>query len=179
MDAQKVLQFWFEELQSEQWWAKNKKLDEMIAERFGEWHVAAIAGELSDWRTEPEGRLAEIIVLDQFSRNIYRGDPRSFMYDPVALVLAQEAIRSGDDQQVAFKRRPFFYMPLMHSESLKIHRHAVKLMSSPNLKDTMKYENQHLKIIEQFGRYPHRNIVLGRKSTPEEIEFLKKPGSFF
>ena len=125
------------------------------------------------------GRLAEIIVLDQFSRNIYRDRPLAFAYDATALVLAQEAVRVGADQQVDFEKRSFFYMPYMHSESPIIHNRAVELFSQPGAEFNYEFELKHKAIIDRFGRYPHRNAILGRESTPEEIEFLGQPGSSF
>jgi len=125
------------------------------------------------------GRLAEIIVVDQFSRNIYRGTPKAFQWDPMALCLAQEAIRVKADSELSNAKRAFIYLPYMHSESLKIHQQAVELYSAPGLELNLEFEMKHKVIIEKFGRYPHRNDILGRPSTPEEVEFLKQPGSSF
>lgn len=174
-----VLKFWFEELTQKQWFAKNADLDAQIKERFGAIHQAATSGEFKNWRSKPEGRLAEIIVLDQFSRNIFRDDAKAFAFDSLALSLAQEAVRVGDDQKIPIPRRSFLYMPFMHSESKPVHELALKLFSTLGLEYNLKFELAHKEIIERFGRYPHRNKVLGRTSTPEEVEFLKRSGSGF
>ena len=174
-----VLDFWFKTLSPKDWWTKSDELDLQIKEKFLATHTSAIKGELGPWRETPDGRLAEVIVLDQFSRNIYRDDPRSFAYDGMALILAQEAIRVGDDLKLDLSRRSFIYMPHMHSESLLIHNDAVELFSASNLKDNLNFELAHKEIIEKFGRYPHRNNILGRASSTHEIEFLKGPNSSF
>ena len=176
---QQVLSFWFEELQPAQWWRVDPALDALIRDRFGEMLRAAKAGELADWRSTPEGRLAEIIVLDQFSRNMHRGTPDAFAADGLALALAEEAVESGADRALSPDRRGFVYMPFMHSESLAIHERAVALFSAPGFTENLKMELRHKAIIERFGRYPHRNQILGRKSTPEEEAFLQEPGSSF
>lgn len=174
-----IIAFWFNELEPAQWWKRDLTLDREIKARFGATHRAATLGELEPWRETAEGRLAEIIVLDQFSRNIYRDRPLAFACDATALVLAQEAIRAGADQQVDFEKRSFFYMPYMHSESSKVHETAVELFGQPGAEFNYEFELKHKAIIDQFGRYPHRNAILGRESTPEETEFLKQPNSSF
>ncbi|ATX82793.1 Uncharacterized conserved protein, DUF924 family [Mariprofundus ferrinatatus] len=174
-----VLQFWFAELEPRQWWVKDEALDRGIEARFGELHRDAAAAKLYDWRETAVGRLAEIIVLDQFSRNIHRDTPNAFAFDGMALVLAQESVRIGADQEVDIPERNFFYMPYMHSESMAIHMQAVKLFDQPGLEFNLEFEIKHKMIIDRFGRYPHRNAILGRESTPEEIEFLTQPGSSF
>ncbi len=176
MNWQEVLTFWFEEIEPAQHWKKDPDFDRMIGDRFGAIHRAANHCELFGWRKEPSGRLAEIIVLDQFSRNIYRDRPEAFASDSLALALAQEAIAIGADKQLAEGHVSFLYMPFMHSESAAIHEVAVRLFPDPGNLD---YELKHKAIIDRFGRYPHRNNVLGRESTAEEIEFLKGPGSSF
>jgi len=120
----RILKFWFEEIDHSQWWSKNDELDQQIRERFAAIHAKAIRCELFGWRKEPEGRLAEIIVLDQFSRNMFRDSPLSFAHDSLALALSQEAISAGADQQLSPLHRSFLYMPFMHSESLIIHEIA-------------------------------------------------------
>ena len=176
---EQVLSFWFERHEPEQWWAKEPAFDEAIRSEFGALHASAARGELYDWREGPEGRLAEIIVLDQFSRNLYREDPRAFACDGMALALAQEAVRIGADRSVGHERRTFFYMPYQHSESPRIQEIAVTLFGSLDDPESLKYELQHKAIIDRFGRYPHRNEALGRQSTAEEIAFLKTPDSSF
>jgi len=176
---QEILKFWFEEIEPAQWWKKDENLDRMITERFSEIHQRVARCELFEWRMMARGRLAEIIVLDQFSRNMFRGSPLSFAYDPLALALAQEAIAAGADKSLNQAERSFLYMPFMHSESLKIHEIAVELFRQNGNPNNLDFEFRHKAIIERFGRYPHRNAILGRVSTEEEIEFLKQPGSGF
>lgn len=176
---QDVLKFWFDELQPAQWWEVDPAMDAAIGERFGELHAAAMAGELFQWRATAQGRLAEIIVLDQFSRNIHRGTPGAFASDGMALVLAQEAVAAGVDEALPVERVAFLYLPYMHSESAYIHELAERLYQRPGLEMNYKFELAHKAIIDRFGRYPHRNQVLGRASSQEEIEFLKTPGSSF
>ena len=176
---EQVLSFWFERHGPDQWWAKDPAFDEAIRSEFGALHASAVLGELHEWREAPEGRLAEIIVLDQFSRNLYREDPRAFACDGMALALAQEALRARADRAVPLERRKFFYMPYEHSESHLIHEIAVRLFESIDDPRSLDYELQHKAIIDRFGRYPHRNKALSRPSTPEEIAFLKTPNSSF
>ncbi|WLD58099.1 DUF924 domain-containing protein [Salinispirillum sp. LH 10-3-1] len=178
--AQDVLTFWFQELTPKDWFTKSSELDHRIAERFSSVHRAATRCETVSWRGTPAGRLAEVIVLDQFSRNIFRDHPESFAYDGLALALAQEAVALGvDDQLDSAQARSFLYMPYMHSESPLIHETAMRLFSHPDLADNLDFEQRHKDIIDRFGRYPHRNRILGRTSTPEEIAFLQQPGSSF
>lgn len=179
MQAQEILDFWFEELDGTHRFAKDPGLDAMMRERFGAVLQSAARGELFKWRTTPQGRLAEIIVLDQFSRNIHRDTAAAFTQDAQALTLAQELVASGQDYILETMQRTFAYMPYMHSESLLVHAQGVALFSQPGMENTLDFENRHKAIIERFGRYPHRNAILGRTSTPQELEFLQSPGSSF
>ncbi len=179
MQAQNILDFWFEELTDKQHFAKDVALDEAIRTRFGATLDAAARCELLGWRTMAEGRLAEIIVLDQLSRNIYRDTPCAFAQDSLALALAQELVASGQDRALSPAQRRFAYMPYMHSESPFIHAQAAQLFAQTGLEDGLKFELRHQVIIERFGRFPHRNALLGRASTLEEIAFLNEPGSSF
>jgi len=174
-----VLRFWFEEVAPAQWWSKDPALDAEIAVRFTALHARAARCECHAWRAAPEGRLAEIIVLDQFSRNLFRDSAAAFATDPLALALAQEVISGGTDAKLPVEQRRFIYMPYMHSESLLIHDCAVRLFDQPGLEDNLRFEHLHRDIIVRFGRYPHRNALLGRVSTPEELAFLEQPGSSF
>lgn len=178
-EAQAVLDFWFEELTPAQWFKKDPELDGTIFQRFGELHARAAQCECYAWRSSAHGRLAEIIVLDQFSRNIYRHDARAFATDALALALAQEAVAAGADAALTSKQRAFLYMPYMHSESTVIHELAMQLFDQPGLEENFNYEVSHKAIIDRFGRYPHRNALLGRTSSDEELAFLKQPGSSF
>lgn len=179
MNPQAILKFWFEEAKPEQHFEKDEAFDALIRERFLEIHRAAAQGELYTWRATPDGRLAEIIVLDQFSRNLFRDSAQAFAGDGVALVLAQEAVQIGADQALPPVRRVFLYMPYMHSESRIIHAVAEQLFRRLSIAENLKYELKHKAIVDRFGRFPHRNAVLGRESTAEEWEFLTQPGSSF
>jgi len=179
MHPQPILHFWFTELSTKQHFVKDPALDETIRTRFGATLDAAAQCELFAWRTTPQGRLAEIIVLDQFSRNVYRDTPRAFAQDALALVLAQELVASGQDRSLPAAQRVFAYMPYMHSESALVHEQAVALFSQLGIQDNLNFELRHQAIISRFGRYPHRNAVLGRSSSPQELAFLSEPGSSF
>ncbi len=179
LNPQEILAFWFTELTPKQHYAKDAALDEAIRTRFGDTLEAAARCELFAWRTTPEGRLAEILVLDQFSRNVYRDTARAFAQDALALALAQELVASGQDRSLPLAQRSFAYMPYMHSESALVHAQAVELFSQPGLEGTLRFELRHKEIIDRFGRYPHRNGLLGRESSPEELAFLTEPGSAF
>ncbi len=176
---QEVLKFWFEESTPEQWWKKDDAFDRTVTERFSELHRRAARCELYEWRREARGRLAEIIILDQFSRNMFRGGPQAFAHDALALALAQEALAAGADHVLDPRERTFLYMPYMHSESAEIHRVAEQLFRQHGNEGNLEYELRHKAIIDRFGRFPHRNAILGRDSTQEELEFLQQPGSGF
>lgn len=179
MDYKVVLDFWFKQLSPADWWKKDAGLDSLIKTQFIDLHQQASDGELFKWRKTSEGSLAEVIILDQFSRNIFRDTARSFSSDGMALVLAQEAIAKNFDKELKPTQRAFLYMPFMHSESLIIHKQAKKLFGQPQMESNYDFELKHAAIIEEFGRYPHRNAILGRESTPEELVFLTKPNSSF
>lgn len=174
-----VLRFWFDELTPAQWFKVDPALDRLITERFATLHAQAACAELFAWRATPEGRLAEILVLDQFSRNMHRGRADAFAQDVLALALAQEAVAAGADLALPQAQRVFVYMPYMHSESPAIHVQAEALFRERAPADNLDFELRHKAIVDRFGRYPHRNAVLGRVSTPEEEAFLKLPGSRF
>ncbi|AAV82415.1 DUF924 family protein [Idiomarina loihiensis] len=177
--ANEVIEFWFNELTPKQWFVKSDELDKSIKKRFSSTLEAAEKGELWHWRGTEKGRLAEIIVLDQFSRNIYRDTPKAFAQDAIALVLAQEAVAQCADKSLEPHEKSFLYMPYMHSESKLIHKQAIELFDQPGLENNYEFEVKHKEIIDRFGRYPHRNAILGRESTSEEEDFLKQPGSSF
>jgi len=176
MDMQEILNFWFIELAPKQHWLKDPEFDNLIKSRFAKVLTAASQCELFVWRETARGRLAEIIVLDQFSRNIHRDTPKAFAQDALALALSQEAVSLGLDKNLSDHERTFLYMPYMHSESKLVHVEAEKLFKPL---ENFAFELKHKVIIDRFGRYPHRNKILGRESTSEELEFLKKPGSSF
>ena len=174
-----VLDFWFQEIRPAQWWKVNPAFDALVRTRFGALHEQARRCELFAWRATPEGRLAEVIALDQFARNIHRGSREAFDADALALALAQEAVAAGDDLKLPPEQRAFLYMPYMHSESALVHAQATELFSQPGMEYNLAYELRHKAIITRFGRYPHRNAILGRSSTAEELAFLSEPGSSF
>lgn len=179
IDYTNIISFWFTEIESKLWFKKDDAFDQLLREKYGELHHRAAQAELFTWRSSAEGRLAEIIVLDQFSRNMYRDSPKAFASDPLALALAQEAVSLGLDQQLEPQKRTFLYMPYMHSESLLVHDNALKLFTELGRENNLEFEKKHRAIIEKFGRYPHRNNTLGRQSTVAEYEFLTQPGSSF
>lgn len=176
---QPVIEFWFRELTPEQWWIKDRILDTQIKQRFGTLLETAKKGGLREWHDQPRGRLAEIILLDQFSRNIYRDSPEAFAADDLALERCLAAIACKDDRSLTRDERAFLYMPLMHSEEADMHVLAVELFKLLGNENTLNFEYKHKAIIDRFGRYPHRNAILGRASTTEELEFLTQPDSAF
>ena len=197
---EEILGYWFGELKESEapssdyykiWFEKGIEIDEYIKNKFEEDLKCAIEGKLKNWEDKPRGTLALIILLDQFSRNIYRGTANAFAQDSLALEICLRGIEKGFDKMLHPVERLFFYMPLEHSEDLEIQKKSVeyffmmgKLYPTPPSLASMasvfrKYAEMHYVIIERFGRFPHRNEVLGRESTPEEIEFLKQPGSLF
>lgn len=175
---QDILNFWFGELSSDQWFMIDENLDDMIRHRFFSCLQSAEKGELFYWREGAEGRLAEIIILDQFSRNIYRGQSEAFKNDPIALILAQELVATGLDKTLPEVKRMFAYMPFMHSESRIVHNEALKLFIELGDDECYRYEELHKAIIDKFGRFPHRNKMLGRSTTRSEKEFLEKHPGF-
>lgn len=179
MSAEDVLRFWFSESVGK-WFQKSDEFDAEIRDRFLEVYEKAAKGETADWRKTPRGRLAEIILLDQFSRNMFRGTARAFESDTRALRLAEEAVHTGDYKKLSSLERRFLFMPYMHSESRDVHKKALWHFASllPRGWGAFVYELKHKRIIDRFGRYPHRNAALGRESTPEEIEFVKTHRGF-
>ena len=176
---QTVIDFWFQETEPSSWWKKDEAFDQLIGERFGELLRQASQCELHSWRTTAAGRLAEVIVLDQFSRNVYRDTAAAFAQDPLALALAQEAIGTGALDELSEIERTFLLMPYMHSESPVIHVEAEILFRKFAPAGNHDFELKHKAIVDRFGRYPHRNVILGRQSTEEELAFLTQPGSSF
>jgi uncharacterized protein (DUF924 family) len=174
-----IIKFWFEEIDPSLWWSKDAAFDQKITEGFSGIHAKATRCELFGWRQETEGRLAEVIVIDQFSRNMFRNSPLSFAYDSLALALSQEAISISADQALSPIQRSFLYLPFMHSESLTIHEIALDLYKKNGIQANLDFEIKHYDIIKKFGRYPHRNKLLGRVSSNEELEFLERQGTVF
>lgn len=174
-----VLAFWFGDAAQPFWFAKSDDFDAAIRTQFGDTWARARQGELAHWRQSLDGRLAEIIVLDQFSRNLCRNQAAAFAQDGMALVLAQEAVNHPDYFGLDAAKKRFILMPYMHSESAVIHLEAVRLFTALGDANTLDFEMRHKAIIDRFGRYPHRNKALSRSSTEEEIAFLQEDGSSF
>ncbi len=183
MDYQRVLDFWFEE-HPDNWFIKNPDFDKKIQSEFESLHHSLKDLPRTEVTSSPQEALAIIIVLDQFSRNMYRGTQKAFETDKIALCIAKESIQKGYDKKLTPLQRVFMYLPFEHSEDLEDQKDSVKFYTelfeeNPSFADFLDYAIQHLNIIKRFGRFPHRNKILGRESTPEEIEFLKEEGSSF
>ena len=177
--ANDILNFWFNESTKAERWQKDAKYDQKIYDRFNQLYRQAAAGELYAWRETVAERLAEIILLDQFPRNMFRDNKQAFATDMLALTLAQTAIQLNLDKTLTDEQLAYLYMPYMHSESKIIHEVAMLLFSKKGLEENLAYEIKHKAIIDRFGRYPHRNAILGRTSTPEEIDFLQSKTTYF
>ncbi len=187
---EEVLEFWFGKPDSEDygqprqvWFRKNKEFDEEVKSRFLSIYQQAVEGQLQHWEETAEGCLALIILFDQLPRNMFRNKPEAFASDYLALKYANKAIEQNFDSSLLPIQRWFIYIPFEHSENLEDQRTCVQLFSSlehhPESANTIDYARRHLEVIERFGRFPHRNIILGRESTQEELEFLQQPGSSF
>ncbi len=188
--ANEILEFWFGKPDEADygkprkvWFTKNPEFDQDVRSRFLNDYQQAAAGKLDDWKASPLSCLALIILLDQFPRNMFRGQPQTFATDPQALAYAQHTVAQGFDKELLPIQRCFVYLPFEHSENLAHQRQAIELFSTlkdyPECASGVDYAHRHFKVIERFGRFPHRNEILGRETTPEEAEFLKQPGSSF
>ena len=173
--ASDILSFW-RAAGPDKWFAKDDAFDHAIREKFLATYEAAAAGKLSAWETQPESALALVIVLDQFPRNMFRGDGRTFAADPVALAIAERAIAKGFDQKFAVAERAFFYLPFEHSEQLADQERCCALFHATGDAELLKWAQLHADIIRRFGRFPHRNALLGRSTTAEEQAFLDGGG---
>ena len=189
-EADEVLAFWFGREDEpgygefrEAWFRKDPEFDQRVQERFGPLYERAAAGELDGWREEARSCLALVICLDQFPRNMFRGDGRTHATDDKALETARYALERALDRELPPFQRVFVYMPFMHSESVEDQRRSVELFGrlaeKPGAPDLTSYAVGHMEIVERFGRFPHRNVILGRETTPEEAEFLQGPDSSF
>ncbi len=189
-DVRKILDFWFGTPKDKDygkprkfWFKKDALVDQKIRSQFLPIYEQAVRGDLDHWKNTPLSCLALILVLDQFPRNMFRNSPQSFATDNQALKLAQYAVSQQFDRQLLPVQRWFIYLPFEHSENLTHQQQAVALLSTlkddPNSQSAIEFATRHYQVIERFGRFPHRNKILGRISTPEEIDFLKKPGSSF
>jgi len=178
-EKEEILNFWFKECKPDQWFKKNEDFDQMIEKRFSSAIENAIAGNLGNWEESETGCLALIILLDQFPRNVFRDTPRAFAGDKRALALSQLCCEKDYLTNPDVQRRQFMLMPMMHSENLAVQDTALPLFKKYASGKDYEYAEKHRDIIARFGRFPHRNMILGRKSTNEELEFLKQPGSSF
>lgn len=178
-DAQAVLDFWFGELKPEQWWKQDDDVDRAVVARFSDLYDTLADAVPREWLGSPQGRLAGVIVLDQFPRNMFRNDPRAYDTDGAALRLADETIEMGWDAHIEAEKRAFLYMPFQHSEDAGVQRRSVELFSALGNEDNLDFAIKHKDIIDRFGRFPHRNDVLGRESSEAEVEFLKGPALFW
>jgi uncharacterized protein (DUF924 family) len=174
-----VLKFWFEDHGHDDWFAGKPEFDAEIAAHFSDAHAAIARGEGWDWRATPDGRLAEIIVLDQFSRQLYRNDARAFATDGMALALAQEAVGGGHHNFLPAAHRVFVLMPFMHAESVAVQAESVRLFTALGREENLKFAQAHADVIRRFGRFPHRNAALGRVSTPEELAYIQSGKGMF
>ena len=189
--AQAVLDFWFgtpddplHHSPRDKWFVKDPAFDAECGQRFGALIEQALAGALGHWATLPQGALAQIVVLDQFTRNVFRGSARAFAGDARALAAAQALVAGGGDRQLTGVQRQFVYLPFEHAEDLVMQREALRLFAQlehdePALAGLLQWAQRHHDIVERFGRFPHRNAALGRTSTAEELGFLQQPGSGF
>lgn len=175
---EEVLRFWFQETRPQAWFTRDEAVDTEIRKRFGALHSSLTEKVPATVTATPLGALATVVVLDQFSRNLYRNSPRAFAADPTALAIAQEAIAAGFDRELDMHQRMFLYMPFQHSEDRAVQARSVELFGALGEATALDYARQHRDVIERFGRFPHRNRILGRESTPEELEFLKKHPGF-
>lgn len=174
-NGQEILDFW-REIGPKGWWKKDDAIDKRIVDEFGNLHVRAVAGELSDWENNADDCLALVLILDQFSRNMFRGDPATFAADAQGLAAAKAAITKGYDKEADENLATFFYLPLMHSEELEDQEECVRIFGTFDKPENLKAAVEHRDIIKQFGRFPHRNEVLGRETTPQEQAFLDGGG---
>ena len=178
-EKEEILNFWFKECKPEQWFKKDEDFDQLIENRFSSAIRNATAGKLDSWEKSETGCLALIILLDQFTRNVFRDTPRAFAGDKRALALSQLCYNKDYLTNPDVHRRHFMLMPMMHSENLSVQDAALPLFKIYASGKDYEYAEKHRDIIARFGRFPHRNVILGRKSTNEELEFLKQPGSSF
>lgn len=176
---EEVLKFWFDDLSPDDWFESDEAVDSHIRERFQELHGALREQVPETWRSSARGCLAAVIVLDQFSRNMYRGTSRAFAADGAALSLVKEALVRRFDRELSIDERKFLYLPFEHSENPAEQARSIELFGTLGDELALDYAHRHKDIIDRFGRFPHRNAALGRISTPEEIEFINEPGSSF
>ncbi len=173
--ARAILDFWFDEVGEDRHFAKDATLDDRIAERFGALRDTVLTNEAAGWRDDPDTLLAAVILLDQFSRNLFRGEAAAFAADPLALELALVGIARGDDRAMPPVRRSFLYMPLMHSEDAGVARFSLRCFEALGVENNLKFARDHAAVIARYGRYPSRNAALGRSSTPDELAYLSHP----
>lgn len=173
-----IIEFWYSDSMQQRWFSSTPELDDQIKERFEHVWVSSSKGEFDEWSNTPEGSLALIIVLDQFPLNMFRGEARSFQTEKKAVEVALSAIDQGFDEQLSKAHLAFLFMPLMHSENIEHQDLSVKFYKKHDLKANIKFAEHHRDIVRKYGRFPHRNQILGRKSSKEEIEYLNSESAF-
>lgn len=178
-EARQVLDYWFVVLTPEQWWERDDAVDADVRGRFADLYARLAKNVPEQWLSSPLCRLAAVIVLDQVPRNMFRDDPRAYATDRIALKIARDAVASGDDRRVTPEQRTILYMPFQHSEDVAVQAQSVELFGLLGSDEYLDFALKHKQVIDRFGRFPHRNSVLGRESTVEEEAFLKKPGLFW
>lgn len=177
--ANDVLDFWFVQHGRDDWFGAAPEFDAKIIDQFSDTHAAVARGEAWGWRSTPDGRLAEIIVLDQFSRQLFRGRGQAFAHDDMALVLAQEAVGGGHHNFLPVERRMFMLLPFMHAESLLVQEESLRLHQATGSEDLIKFAEGHADCVRRFGRFPKRNAALGRQSTVDELEYIASTAGMF
>lgn len=177
-DSDEVLAFWFAESSKPLWFDSTPAFDQILRERFSATYRAAATGELADWEETPSGALALVITLDQFPLNMFRGQPESFATEAAARAVADRAIARRFDRALTAEQRLFLYLPFMHGEALADQDRSVQLFEQLGQEGSLRFARHHRDLIRRFGRFPHRNAILGRDSTPEEIEYLASPEAF-
>lgn len=175
---QEIIKFWFDEIDSALWFNSTPEFDTVLKDKFEQVVDAALNNEFSSWQTTAEGCLALVIVLDQFPLNIYRGEPKSFAGESISREVARKAIEQKLDQQLEGPKKAFLYLPFMHSENMADQNLSVELFEKAGLKENLRFAKHHRDIVKRFGRFPHRNEILGRENTDDELDYLKSENAF-
>lgn len=178
VNADELIEFWFSEPVAKRWFNSTPEFDQELRDRFMPTYDAACQGRLDDWQQSAQGALALVIVFDQLPLNMFRGEAKSFATESNSRVVAQQAIEKAFDQSLTDKQKAFLYMPFMHSENLKDQDWSVELYEKAQLADNLRFARHHREIVKRFGRFPHRNRILGRENTEEEVAYLASKQAF-
>lgn len=178
-EAASVLKFWFDDVQPEQWWKQDDQVDKTVQEQFSDLHEKLASTVPAAWLETARGRLAAVIVLDQFPRNLFRGSPKAFESDAKTLALAEDTVNLGFDKALTKDERVFLYLPFEHSEDAQAQARSIALFEELGDQGCLDFARKHKLVIDRFGRFPHRNAVLGRKTTDDEREFLQQESWFW